>query len=290
MKAVILKGIGGFYYVKFGGEVYECRARGKFRADGIKPVPGDEVEFSMPTETSMGYVEEILPRRNLLTRPAVANVDALMIVVSAKKPAPDWLLVDKLLLYAAHCNIKPALVINKIDQNQKAHEQIGEYANSGAEIFLTSAETGEGLEAVESFLKGKCTAFAGQSAVGKSSLLNRIAPELDLKTGGLSKKTARGRHTTRHSELFYVPRLDATVVDTPGFSILESMDVSPDQLSAMYPELDGVQCRFASCVHKKEPDCGVKEKVENGEIPRGRYERYLQILDELLLREEKKYD
>lgn len=244
----------------------------------------------MPTETSMGYVEEILPRRNLLTRPAVANVDALVIAVSAKKPAPDWLLADKLLLYAAHCNIKPAIVINKIDENDKARDLAEEYKNSGADIILTSAKSGEGIETLEQFLCGKCTAFAGQSAVGKSSLLNRIAPELGLKTGGLSKKTARGRHTTRHSELFYIKRLNATVIDTPGFSILESMDITPDQLSEMYREFGAAQCRFASCVHRKEPDCGVKALVDQGAIPQGRYERYLKILDELLLREEKKYD
>ena len=291
MEGVILKGIGGFYYVKAEETVYECRAKGIFRLEGVKPIPGDRVVFSPPTDTSLGSVDEILPRRNQLVRPAVANVDLLLIVVSAKKPKADLLLVDKLLAYAYVQNIPAALVVNKCDTDGEARRLIEEeYRGSGAGVLCVSAKTGEGLNGLMDLMTGKCTCLAGQSAVGKSSLLNAISPGISLETGGLSKKTDRGRHTTRHAELYDLKVIDGVAVDTPGFSILECAELEPEELTRAYREFDGAGCRFSGCLHWNEPDCGVKERVEQQTIPKGRYERYLELLQELRKRRERQYD
>jgi len=291
-EGVILKGIGGFYYILSDGEVYETRARGRFRKDGITPMPGDRVIFSLPTDQVGGYVEEILDRKNALPRPMVANVEQLMIVCAAKAPAPDLLLVDKLLLYARFCRVKPVLVINKSDQDPALAEKTAEeYRAADVEVLTVSAQEKIGLERIEALFRGKTTCLSGQSAVGKSSILNALCPALDLKTGGLSKKTARGRHTTRHSELMYIKELDAAVIDTPGFSILEVMDIEPEELKDLYPEFMDVQCRYGGrCLHDREPECGAKARLKKGEISAGRYERYLLLLQELKERKDKKYD
>lgn len=292
MNGVILKGIGGFYYVLAEGTVYETRARGRFRKDGITPMPGDRVEITPPTDTIGGYIEEIHERKNSLPRPMVANVGQLVIVCAAKAPAPDLLLVDKLILYARFCGVRAVLLINKTDQNAElAQKTAEEYRAADVDVLMTSVQDGTGLDAVRELLRGENTCFSGQSAVGKSSLLNAICPQLELKTGGLSKKTARGRHTTRHSELLYIEELDAAVIDTPGFSILEVMDIEPEELKDYYPEFHDTECRFGGrCLHHREPDCGVKARLAAGEIPKGRYERYLTLLQELKERKENKYD
>lgn len=236
-------------------------------------------------------MDEILPRKNALVRPAVANVDQLFIVVSAAKPAADYGLVDKMLIYALHSDLPAVIGINKLDQDKKGRAgQISErYAKCGAGIVSFSAQTGEGLEAVREMLRGKCTCLAGQSAVGKSSLLNALFPELKLETGGLSKKTERGRHTTRHSELLYIKEIDAIVTDTPGFSILEVMELEPEELRDYFPEFYGIQCRFDSCLHYKEPGCEVIDCARAGKLPPGRYEGYLKLLEELFERRDKRY-
>ena len=292
MNGVILKGIGGFYYVLAEGNVYETRARGRFRKDGITPMPGDRVEITPPTDTIGGYIEEIHERENSLPRPMVANVGQLVIVCAAKAPAPDLLLVDKLLLYARFCGVPAVLLINKTDQDVGAAERIAEeYRTADVKVLLTSVEEANGLDQVKELLRGETTCFSGQSAVGKSSLLNAICPELELKTGGLSRKTARGRHTTRHSELLYIEALNAAVIDTPGFSILEVMDIEPEDLKNYYPEFQDAECRFGGrCLHYREPDCSVKKRLSAGEISRGRYDRYLTLLQELKERKDNKYD
>ena len=290
-KGVILKGIGGFYYVLADGKEYETRARGLFRKDGIKPVPGDRVVITLPTDVSGGYLEDILERKNQLIRPMVANMDRLMIVVSAKAPQADLLLVDKLLIYAAYNKLPAVLVINKCDESLSTANEIASQYKGIVETVIVSAKTGEGLDSFKALLRGKTTCFAGQSAVGKSSLLNAVCSRLELETGGLSKKTARGKHTTRHSELIYIPELDAMVTDTPGFSILELMDLEPEQLKDFYPEFKGADCRFAGkCLHYKEPECGVIERLKNKEISEHRYKRYLELLEYLKQRKERKYD
>ncbi len=248
--------------------------------------------FTPAGQAGGGSLDEILPRKNVLVRPAVANVDQLFIVVSAAKPLVDYTLVDKLLIYALHHGISAVLGINKMDQNKKGRAQqiTARYQKCGAKILLFSAETGEGMGQVRELLRGKCTCLAGQSAVGKSSLLNALFPHLNLETGGLSRKTARGRHTTRHSELLYLEELDAIVTDTPGFSILEALDLEPEELRNYYPEFFGKKCRFDSCLHYREPECVVLESVRQGAIDSGRYDGYLKLLEELFERRESRYD
>jgi ribosome biogenesis GTPase len=289
----ILKGVGGYYYILDDkGDTHECKARGRFRLDGLTPLPGDFVQFS-PETTSSGFIEEILPRKNELKRPRVVNVDVAAIVVSAQKPVADKLLCDKLIVHAKRAGIQPLLVVNKCDLSSK--DQISAFLNEYKDVcpsICVSAKTGEGLDDLKARLTGCCTCFAGQSATGKSSLLNALFPQLSLETGGLSKKVDRGRHTTRHAELMTLEGFSGTVVDTPGFSFLEPDGMLPGELCACYSDLDkySSQCRFIGCLHDKEPDCGVKEAVSKGLVNEGRYQRYLTILKELQKMKEKMYD
>lgn len=292
IKGRILKGIGGFYYI-YGedGAVYECRAKGKFRREGVKPMPGDFAEFTPPAQGAGGSVDEILPRKNQLPRPMIANLDRLLIVVAAGEPEADLQLVDKLLLYARAHGIPAAIAVNKVDQRPDPSPILREYAGSGAQLLEVSAREGRGLDAVKELLSGAFTCLAGQSAVGKSTLLNAIAPGLSLQTGELSRKTARGRHTTRHSELLLLPELEAIVADTPGFSILECMEMEPEELKDYYPEFlpFAGECRFDGCLHDREPQCRVKQAVAEGEVSAARYARYQKLLQELTERRENRY-
>lgn len=292
MNGTIVKGIGGFYYVDTGDAVYECRARGLFRLEQNTPLVGDFVEF-LPEEGKLkGYITAIGERRSRMLRPQVANVDQFALVVAASAPRPGPLLCDKLLLQAALAKVAALIVINKCDEASKAFLDAfsAEYASSGAKMLFVSARTGFGLDQLAAALKGRITCFAGQSAVGKSSLINALAPGVSLKVGGLSKKTDRGRHTTRHAELLRVA--GGYVVDTPGFSLLELLPMDPAELCQYYPEMKDFlgQCRFPDCQHRAEPDCAVKEAVEKGLIPEGRYGRYLQLWAELKELERRKYD
>ncbi len=272
------------------GQLYECRAKGRFRKEGVKPMPGDKVRILVQAG-QVGTIAEIYPRRNELTRPMVANIDLLLIVVSADKPKPDLLLVDKLLLYGAYHQIPAAIGVNKCDTGGETKETVfREYAGSGARLLAFSAQDGTGIDEVKELLRGKCACFAGQSAVGKSSLLNALSPGLDLEIGSLSAKIDRGKHTTRHSELIRLEEIGAVAVDTPGFSILECMQIEPEALKDYYPEFENTECRFEGCLHWKEPDCGVKQKAEQGGIPAGRLERYNSILEELIERRRHQYD
>lgn len=292
IKGRILKGIGGFYYI-YGedGAVYECRAKGKFRREGVKPMPGDFAEFTPPVQGAGGSVDEIFPRKNQLPRPMIANLDRLLIVVAAGEPEADLQLVDKLLLYARAHGIPAAIAVNKADQRPDPSPILQEYAGSSAQLLEVSAREGRGLDAVKELLSGAFTCLAGQSAVGKSTLLNAIAPGLSLQTGELSRKTARGRHTTRHSELLLLPELDAIVADTPGFSILECMEMEPEELKDYYPEFlpFAGECRFDGCLHDREPQCRVKQAVAEGEVSAARYARYQKLLQELTERRENRY-
>ncbi len=271
---------------------HECKARGRFRIDGMTPLPGDMVSFS-PQTTSSGFIEEILPRRNELKRPRVANVDMVAIVVSAQKPVIDKVLCDKMIVCAKKAGIKPLLVINKCDATtaEEISALMEEYKNV-CESVCVSAATGDGLPSLKAHLTNRCTCFAGQSATGKSSLLNALFSGLSLNTGGLSKKVDRGRHTTRHAELMILDDFSGTVVDTPGFSFLEADEMLPEQLCGCCDDFREFsdQCRFTGCLHDKEPQCGVKEAVSKGLIHEGRYQRYLTILKELQEMKEKKYD
>lgn len=288
----IIKGVGGFYTVITDeGERFTCKARGLFRKLGIIPVPGDNVVFTVDKK-GLGFIQEILPRVNELIRPAAANVDVLLIVVSAKEPLPDLELVDKLLLYCAKQRIRPVLAINKCDGGVNgASQRIAEqYKGAQLEIISVSAETGYRIDGLSELMSGCTICLAGQSAVGKSSLINRLLG-LELSTGELSAKTERGKHTTRHAELIPTP-YGGYIADTPGFSMLESVRIEPEEIPAMYPEFDAYKnrCRFMGCMHISEPDCSVKEAVSKGAINKDRYSRYVKIANEATEERKHRYD
>ncbi|MDD5018473.1 MAG: ribosome small subunit-dependent GTPase A [Eubacteriales bacterium] len=292
-KGKILKGIGGFYYVlDEHGCVHECKARGRFRNDGIVPLPGDNVLFNLEKGTG-GFIEEIEERKNVLIRPKVVNVDMVAIVVSAENPKIDFLLCDKLLISIKKAGITPLMVINKCDMAVDRHIDTvyNEYATA-CETIRVSAKSKDGLDHLKSLLGNKCTCLAGQSATGKSSILNALFSDIELETGGLSKKTDRGRHTTRHAELMVLEGFSGTVVDTPGFSFFEDTEILPEQLSLFYDDMTPYagDCRFSLCLHADEPDCGVKKAVEKGKISKNRYQRYLEILKECQEKRLRKYD
>lgn len=281
MQGKIYKGIGSFYTVISQGREYICKARGRFRKDRITPVVGDMVEFTVE-QTGHSFITDILPRKNLLIRPAAANIDKLIIVMSASVPHPDLLLTDKLTLTCEKLGITPVLVINKCDTDDGTAEMIEkEYAQTGYHIFRTSANDKTGINALRDEMLGYVSCFAGQSAVGKSSILNALNPQLSLETGDLSRKTERGRHTTRHAQLWETDGGGA-VLDTPGFSLLEHIISDPAELCKLYPEMRSVtsECRFTGCVHIKEPDCAVKAHVSEGMMSEGRYDRYIILYNE----------
>jgi ribosome biogenesis GTPase len=289
----IIKGIGGFYEVLVNGEIYTCRARGKFRRDGTTPLPGDECEFTPGSGEELGYVDKILPRRNALHRPMVANVDLLVLVVTACEPEPDLVLLDKLLIASSLLRMETLLAVNKCDlaQPQAVESLARQYAHAVAGVLPVSAESGQGMGQLLERMRGKCSCFSGQSGVGKTSILNRLFPGREMETGPVSERTSRGRHTTRHAELLPVPG-GGEAVDTPGFSLLEMDSIEPSQLPFCYPEFAPYagQCRFAGCMHDAEPDCAVKAAAKDGTIPPERLQRYKEILTETREKWRNRYD
>ena len=283
MEGSILRGIGSFYTVLCDedGQEYTLRAQKKLRHQKLTPMVGDRVRFTPGQGEENGWLEEILPRKSLMLRPSVANVDMLMLVV-ASVPQPDLLLVDKLILRANAGNMQPAICVNKIDLGDDLARQIErEYAGTQLRVFAVSAQTGEGVEALREAMRGKVTCLAGQSAVGKSSLLNRLFG-LELETGGLSRKTARGRHTTRRSEMMALDGM--FVLDTPGFSLLELEEtMEPEAFAQLYPEYNALagECRFQPCQHDREPGCAVHAAVDRGELSPERWARYRELLGEV---------
>ncbi|NMA95660.1 MAG: ribosome small subunit-dependent GTPase A [Clostridiales bacterium] len=278
---IIMKGIGGFYYVKIGEHIVECKARGVFRKDGIRPTVGDRVKLS----ENLDLIEEILPRKNLLSRPAIANIDYIGIVLATKNPNPDYLLADKMLIYSCIQDIEPIIIINKIDKAKQTDiDRIIEmYENTGWKIFLVSSLTGEGIEELSHGLTDGITTLAGQSGVGKSSLLNALYPKFNLEVGSVSQRLGRGRHTTRYVELLPLPS-GGMIADTPGFSSVAIQNIEDRVVANCYPEFVEYNygCRFGSkCIHVREPGCSVKENVDKGNISRHRYERYIKILEEI---------
>jgi ribosome biogenesis GTPase len=294
MRGVIVKGVGGFYTVETeDGRLHTCRARGRFRREGLRPLVGDRVEITPETDTAEGRIDTILARSNEWTRPPMANLDKLVVVLSAHWPKPDLLLCDRLLLDAGIRDVAAVVCVNKCDlaRAEAVRALTEEYASCGHPVVRTSAKTGEGLGALLSELTGCVSGLAGQSGVGKSSLLNALVPAFGLETGGRAARAARGKHTTRHAELLSLPG-GGRVVDTPGFSLLNTGDIPPGDLGGYYPEFDPHSggCAFKACLHKSEPDCAVKAAVGEGKIPRGRYERYTIILDTLLESRRTRYD
>ncbi|HEX3040171.1 MAG TPA: ribosome small subunit-dependent GTPase A [Caproiciproducens sp.] len=280
---LIIKGIGGFYYVEAAGAVYECKARGVFRKNKITPLAGDHVTISTE-EDGTGTIEEILPRRNFLIRPPVSNIDQLIIVVSVCEPSPNTLIIDKTIAAAEDKGIEPVLVVSKTDL-QDCRGLCDIYEKTGISYYMISSATGEGVDEIRGLLRGKITAFTGNSGVGKSSLLNCIDERLHLPTGEISLKLGRGKHTTRQVELIKLEE-GSYVADTPGFSSIqiERYDiVNKDNLQYCFREFAPYlnRCKFASCSHTCEKGCAVIEAVEEGIISKSRHENYVNMYNEV---------
>lgn len=279
---LVLKGIGGFYYVQCGEALYPCRARGKFRKERISPYAGDRVRFTVD-ENGDGCLTEILPRKNFLVRPPLANLDKLFIVSSVSDPQPSTLIIDKTIAAAEIKGIEPVLVFTKTDLDDAAPLR-AIYGSIGLHCYFVSSVDGVGVESLRPELTGCVSAFTGNSGVGKSTLLNMLMPELVLETGEISKKLGRGRHTTRHVELY--PVEGGYVADTPGFS---TMDIDRYELFKKEELTDGFRefepyigaCRFTSCSHTCEKGCAVLEAVESGKVSRSRIESYIAMYNEV---------
>ncbi len=293
MEGLIVKGIGGFYYVlDEGGTIHTLRAQGKLRRAHITPLVGDRVRFEPGQgEEAHGWLSAVLARKNSLIRPPVANIDKLVITLAAASPSPDLLLADRLFMLCVKSGIEPVVMINKSDQDASEAEELAvQYRGAGARVVMGSAQMGNGLDELRSVLRGSVHAFGGQSGVGKSTLINALYG-LSLESGDLSFKTERGKHTTRHTELIRVEG-GGMVLDTPGFSLLELELIEPINLKALYPEFEPYegQCRFTPCAHYKEPGCAVRQAVQNGQVNRARHERYRQLYEEMNERWKERYD
>lgn len=294
MTGKIIKGIAGFYYVQVAGSgVYECKAKGAFRKDKIKPLVGDDVEIDVISQEEMtGNVISILPRKSELIRPAVANVDQALLIFATKSPEPNLNLLDRFLCMMEEQELPIIICFNKDDlADEGFQEQMRKtYEPAGYQLIFTSAKQEQGIEPIREILKGKTSTVAGPSGVGKSSIVNLLTQGQVMETGEVSEKIGRGKHTTRHSELLYLGD-DTYIMDTPGFSSLFVPKVEPVDLYTLFPEFIGPaeSCRFTGCAHHKEPDCGVKAAVEAGEIAASRYENYLQIYSEMIQQQNNKY-
>lgn len=280
----ITKGIGGFYYVRTPQGIVECKARGIFRKRGITPVAGDLVALS-PDGT---MIDEILPRKNVFVRPPVANLDVLFIVASTTQPVPSTLVLDQLAAAAIYKDVQPVLVVTKADL-ATADKLAQAYATSGIPLVQLHYETGEGLDTIRGYIEGHLCAFCGNSGVGKSTLLNTLAPELNRETGQISQKLGRGRHTTREVEIFEV--CGGRLADTPGFASLEAQKlcrIPKEDLQHTFPEFERYfgQCRFTGCSHRSETGCAVRAAVEEGKISQTRYASYLAMYEEANARKE----
>lgn len=292
LEGVILKGIGGFYYIDTQNGVYECRARGIFRKEGVRPTVGDVVRISVLDEAKKkGSLDEILPRRNELIRPRVSNVDRAVIVFAAKSPNLNLDLLDRFLLLAEEQELDILIVINKIDRDKKeAYLATAElYRNVGYDVICTSAEKGIGIAELRAALEHKISVFAGPSGVGKSSLINQAFPGLALHTGEISEKIQRGKHTTRHAELIQVTE-KSYIVDSPGFTSLYLTHIPAEKLQYYFREFAPFvhQCYYNGCMHIHEPDCAVKAQVGRAIHPM-RYERYVTIYHERKEEEERRF-
>lgn len=280
MEGTILKALSGFYYVDGGdGELVACRGRGKFRHQKLTPLVGDRVRFTR-LEGDSGVLDEILPRKNQFQRPAVANIDQLVVIASGAIPVTDPFLIDRVLSIAEGRNCEPVICINKCDLDA-AEELYRTYLGAGFTTLRVSAETGEGIDALAAAIAGKVSAFTGNSGVGKSSILNALEPGFHIQVGAVSDKLGRGRHTTRHVELFRLSA-GAIVADTPGFSSFDAEEMElrrPEELQYTFrefaPYLD--QCRFTGCSHVKEKGCAVLAAVKDGKIASSRHASYVRL-------------
>ena len=280
-RGVITKALSGFYYVSSGGQSYECRARGKFRINGISPLVGDDVEIE--TDGNKGTLVKVYPRRNHFIRPAVANVDVLIVMAAGVIPVTDPFLIDRVAAIAERANCDVLICINKTDLDP-GDKLFDIYAKTGYRVIRTSAETGEGSKELMDYIRGKTCAFTGNSGVGKSSILNAIAPEFGLAVGDVSEKLGRGRHTTRHVELFDLGG-GTFIADTPGFASFDFEKMEPifkNEMQNLFREFRPFigQCRFNDCAHLKEPGCAVREAVEAGVIDPSRHASYVRLYEQ----------
>lgn len=282
MEGIVVKGIAGFYYVKAEDNVYQCKARGIFKKDGIKVAVGDIVEIQL-NEGSDALITEIKERRNSFIRPPIVNVDCFAVVFAATNPEPNFAIIDRFLVMAEKSNTDIIICVNKIDLAEK--EIIDKlksiYQGIYPMVFL-SGKTGEGIEELKEMLSGKKCALAGPSGVGKSTILNDLEPMVSVETGEISEKTKRGKHTTRHVEIFDTA-FGAMIFDTPGFTSFEVLDADEEELAHLYPEMQDYlgQCRYDNCRHIKEPECSVREGVEEGKISKSRYHSYVEQIKEI---------
>ncbi|MBZ9687951.1 ribosome small subunit-dependent GTPase A [Clostridium estertheticum] len=289
MQGVIIKGIGGLYFVKVEDKVIECKARGKFRYAGLSPVIGDKVEIMLEVDTSKGVIEKIFDRDNEMIRPVVANVTQAFVVFAFKQPDLNMDLLNKFLVLCEFYKLKIVLCLNKLDLVEEVNEDlIKELRSVGCDIVFLKAKEGEGLVELKTKIKNNISVFCGPSGVGKSTILNNIVGREAMITGDISKKSQKGKHTTRHSEL--IEYEEGFLLDTPGFSSLSLDFIDKEQLQHCFPEFEKHRdgCRFSNCMHYKEPNCRVKEAVEDNEIYRDRYKFYIKTLEEIIARGNRK--
>lgn len=284
MRGRITKGIGGFYYVYTADGIYTCKAKGVFRKDGKKPLVGDFVEVeASPNEDMIGSISQIYERKNTLVRPNVANIDQALIIFALKSPDPNFITLDKMILQYALYDIPVILCFNKEDLagDDFCAEVVNDYKDSGCNIYVTSAKGNEGIDELKKALNGRVSAVAGPSGAGKSTIINCLSNKSVMETGDISQKLARGKHTTRHSEI--IPLWDDTfIMDTPGFSSFDLYDIEAEDLAGMYNEFRlSSECKFKPCSHTHEPGCVIKEYVNSGNISKRRYDNYTYIFGEL---------
>lgn len=290
MEGLIVKGIGGFYYVDTGSEIIEAKGRGIFKKDGITLAVGDRVELEIIDEAEKkGVINSIYPRKNQFIRPPIVNVDTFVVVFAASKPKPNLVLVDKFLVMAEMHGVEAVICINKSDL--VSPEILGEYKAIYENIYpviAVSARTGEGMDELKNALSAKTAALAGPSGVGKSTIINALVPHANMETGSISEKTKRGKHTTRHAEIFKAEG-GGRIFDTPGFTSFEIMEADEESLMHYYPDIERYSdgCFYDNCRHLKEPQCAVREAVNEGKIHRLRYESYAANMEEIKNR--KKY-
>lgn len=285
LKGKLIKGIGGFYYVEADDVIYECKARGSFRKQKITPLVGDDVEISVNEENNVdNAIEKILDRKNDMIRPPLANLDQLFIIASLVDPKINTQIIDKLIAISEYKHIEPILVLTKTDLDSDYHQYVDIYKKAGFKVIVCDNTKGTGADEVKAFLKGKISAFTGNTGVGKSTLLNNIAPDLNLATGETSKKLGRGKHTTRHSELFKV--CGGYIADTPGFSSLDferCEKILKDELPYCFREFEPYldDCRFTSCAHINDKGCAVCKALEDGKISKSRHDSYVAMYNEV---------
>ena len=283
MKGTIIKGIAGFYYVKSGETVYRCRAKGTFKEQGIKPAVGDEVHFQIGAEEDNMLVTEIMPRKNCFIRPFVANVDCFVIVTAAKRPAPILRTIDRFMVMAEKAHTDVVFCINKCDLNGKQKE-LKQIYGPIYPVVCTGEGMDEGLDQLRQIIRGRKAALAGASGVGKSTILNRLYPQALMETGAISEKSQRGKHTTRHSELFALDDEGTMIFDTPGFTSFDILTADEEELQFLYPEIGAFagKCRYDNCRHLAEPECAVKQALAEGIIAESRYNSYKEQMEELI--------